>query len=173
MRTSPAPVMEMPTSPVPTPLISRLRRMTTSEAPAAMLMAFVPDTSTPAMPEVPSRMIDFVIVTAPKPPGSSVSISPLAAVLEIAPAKVLHGAVRLHGLASSPTPDTHVRVAYACARGAKNTQTANTAKALRANLVSFISFLLTTPLLTTHLPETKIAQNGQIAPQEVRINVTD
>jgi hypothetical protein len=88
----------------------------------------------------------FVIVTAPNPPGSKQLISPPAAVLEIAPAKVLHGAVRLHGLASSPTPDTHVRVAYACASGAKNTQTANTAKALRANLVSFISFLLTTPL---------------------------
>src|SRR4030095_8731495 len=35
------------------------------------------------------------------------------AVLEIAPANVLHGAVRLHGLTSSPTPDTHVRVACA------------------------------------------------------------
>jgi len=36
------------------------------------------------------------------------------AVFEMAPAKVLHGAVRLHGLASSPTPDTHVRFC-ACA----------------------------------------------------------
>ena len=27
-------------------------------------------------------------------------------------AKVLHGAVRLHGLASSPTPETQVRVAW-------------------------------------------------------------
>ena len=33
-------------------------------------------------------------------------------VLEIAPAQVLHGAVRLHGLTSSPTPETHVRVAW-------------------------------------------------------------
>src|SRR5580704_1539866 len=33
----------------------------------------------------------------------------------MAPAKVLHGAVRLHGLASSPTPETQVRVACACA----------------------------------------------------------
>src|SRR5215471_2707949 len=40
---------------------------------------------------------------------------PPGAVFEIAPAKVLHGAVRLHGLASSPTPETHVRVAWACA----------------------------------------------------------
>jgi hypothetical protein len=31
----------------------------------------------------------------------------------MAPAKVLQGAVRLHGLASLPTPDTHVRVACA------------------------------------------------------------
>ena len=38
---------------------------------------------------------------------------PLMKVLEMAPAKVLHGAVRLQGLASSPTPDTQVRVACA------------------------------------------------------------
>jgi hypothetical protein len=36
--------------------------------------------------------------------------------LLIAPANVLHGAVRLHGLASFPTPDTHVRVACAVRR---------------------------------------------------------
>jgi hypothetical protein len=36
-------------------------------------------------------------------------------VFEIAPAKVLQGAVRLHGLRSSPTPETQVRVAWACA----------------------------------------------------------
>src|SRR4051812_36123228 len=58
---------------------------------------------------------DLLIVTAPKPPGSRQLISPPAAVFEIAPAKVLQGAVRLHGLASSPTPETHVRVAWACA----------------------------------------------------------
>src|SRR3954468_3047742 len=58
---------------------------------------------------------DFVIVTAPKPPGSRTLISPPAAVLEMAPAKVLQGAVRLHGLTSSPTPDTQVRVAWALA----------------------------------------------------------
>jgi hypothetical protein len=33
----------------------------------------------------------------------------------MAPAKVLQGAVRLQGLASSPTPETHVRDACACA----------------------------------------------------------
>ncbi|MGH6615015.1 hypothetical protein [Sphingomonas sp.] len=59
--------------------------------------------------------IDLVIVTVPKPPGSRQLISPPAAVLEMEPAKVLHGAVRLQGLASSPTPDTQVRVACAAA----------------------------------------------------------
>src|ERR1043166_6478673 len=43
---------------------------------------------------------------------------PAVAVLEIAPAKVLQGAVRLHGSASLPTPDTQVRVACAWAGAA-------------------------------------------------------
>src|SRR5262245_50199981 len=85
-------------------------------------------------------VIAFVIVTTPNPPGSKQLISPPAAVFEIAPAKVLHGAVRLHGLTSSPTPDTHVRDC-ACASAAKNPQAANTNKALRNGLVSFIGFL--------------------------------
>jgi hypothetical protein len=67
-----------------------------------------------------SIVIDFVIVTAPNPPGSRQLISPLRAVLEMAPAKVLHGAVRLHGLTSSPTPETQVRVACAWAGTASN-----------------------------------------------------
>ena len=54
-------------------------------------------------------------ITAPKPPESRQLISPKAAVFEIAPAKVLQGAVRLQGLASSPTPDTQVRLACALA----------------------------------------------------------
>src|ERR1700739_2718650 len=78
-------------------------------------MPFVPDTSTPASMWSERMVSDLVIVRAPKPPGSSTLISAAAAVFEIAPAKVLYGAVRLHGLASSPTPDTHVRVACACA----------------------------------------------------------
>jgi len=79
-----------------------------------MTMPLVPATRTPPVPTPSSEMvIALVMVTAPKPPGSSTLISPLAAVLEIAPAKVLHGAVRLHGLASSPTPETQVRVAWA------------------------------------------------------------
>ena len=77
------------------------------------IMAFVPETSTP--PTKPSHLIviDLVMVTPPKPPESRQLISPSAAVFEIVPGKVLHGAVRLHGFASSPTPDTHVRVAWA------------------------------------------------------------
>src|SRR5205085_1782350 len=44
---------------------------------------------------------------------STALISPPAAVLLIAPASVLQGAVREHGFTSSPTPETHVRVASA------------------------------------------------------------
>src|SRR5580700_10987178 len=101
------------------PLIRMLRMITTSVAPAATLIPLVPDTRTEATwPPPPSSVSAFVIVTAPKPPGSSASISPPAAVFEIAPAQVLQGAVRLQGLASSPTPDTHVRVACALAGAA-------------------------------------------------------
>src|ERR1700719_72053 len=78
-----------------------------------MTMPLVPDTSTPASKPTELIVIDLVIVTAPKPPGSRQLISPAAAVLEIAPAKVLHGAVRLQGSASLPTPDTQVLVACA------------------------------------------------------------
>ena len=83
---------------------------------AAIVIALVPETRVEATwPPPPSSVIDLVIVNAPKPPGSSASISPPAAVFEMAPAQVLHGAVRLHGLASLPTPETQVRVACAWA----------------------------------------------------------
>src|SRR5262249_50488038 len=62
-----------------------------------------------------SMVIDLVVVPPPKPAGPRQLISPFTAVFEMAPAKVLHGAVRLHGFASSPTPETQVRVACACA----------------------------------------------------------
>src|SRR5213082_1565396 len=101
--------------PVPRPLMSRPRRVTWSVAPALTVIAGVPETSTPAVTPSQAIVIAFVIVTPPKPPGSRQLISPPAAVFEIAPANVLHGAVRLHGLASSPTPDTQVRVACALA----------------------------------------------------------
>src|SRR5207248_11550798 len=87
------------------------RRVTTSLTPAEMFIPSEPLVRTPARTCEPSMVIDFVIVTAPKPPESSTSISPAAAVLLMAPANVLHGAVREHGLASSPTPETQVRVA--------------------------------------------------------------
>src|SRR5262249_41744503 len=101
-----------PINPVPTPSMSSPRRMTTIPLPL-MLMALVPAAKTPAKVSEQSIVIDLVMVTAPNPPGSRQLMMPLAAVLEIAPAKVLHGTVRLHGLASSPTPDTQVRVAWA------------------------------------------------------------
>ncbi len=90
----------------------RFLRMTTSPEPALMVMPLVELAEIPAIPdEDPSRRMDLVIVTVPNPPGSRVLISPAADVLLIAPANVLQGAVRLHGLTSSPTPDTQVRVA--------------------------------------------------------------
>src|SRR3569833_37921 len=60
-----------------------------------------------------SMVMVLLIVTSPYPAGSISLISPPAAVLLIAPARVLHVAVRLHGLASSPVPETHVRDACA------------------------------------------------------------
>src|SRR6185437_6513162 len=105
-----------PLMPVPIPLIRRWGRMTTSFGPAWTTIPFVPLTNTDATWPPPSIVIGLVIVTAPYPAGSRASISPAAAVLEIAPANVLHGAVRLHGLASSPTPETQVRLACAVAR---------------------------------------------------------
>src|SRR6266852_8900352 len=96
---------------------------TTIPAPLT-LIPVVPAASIEAMQQA-SMVIDLVIVTEPKPPGSSASISPPTAVFEMAPAKVLQGAVRLHGLASSPTPDTQVRVACAWASELQNRQTAN------------------------------------------------
>ena len=57
------------------------------------MMAFVPLTSTPASVFLQSMVMDLVMVTPPKPPGSIQLISPLTAVFEIAPANVLQGAV--------------------------------------------------------------------------------
>src|SRR5690349_23846960 len=106
----------MPARPEPMPLIFRFRSVTTSGQVLVVLvtlttMPFVPDTSTDANIPPPSMVIGLVMVTAPYGPGSITLISPQSAVFEIAPANVLHGAVRLQGLASSPTPETHVRVA--------------------------------------------------------------
>src|SRR5215218_6517527 len=100
----------MPLSPLPAPLIERLRRTILSFTPALMVTPFTREARTPASVPSPLMVMDLVMVTAPKPPGSRAEISPPAEVLERAPAKVLQGAVRLHGLASLPTPETQVRV---------------------------------------------------------------
>src|SRR6266566_9178348 len=106
-------------------------------------MPLVPDTRTEATcPSPPSMVMDLVMVSAPKPPGSRASISPPTAVLEIAPAKVLHGAVRLQGLTSSPTPDTQVRVACAWAMDAKASVKIAIASTLIVNRNLFIWSLL-------------------------------
>jgi len=85
--------------------------MVTSMPAALMMMPVVPLARIDANVPVASIVSDLVIVTVPKPPGSRTSISPPSAVFTIAPANVLHGAVRLPGSASLPVPDTHVRVA--------------------------------------------------------------
>src|SRR5205807_9891464 len=87
-------------------------------------------------------VIALVMVTVPKPPGSRQLISPFVAVLEIAPAKVLQGAVRLHGLTSSPTPDTHVRDAWAWAVETKANAKIAIARTLIMNRNLFIWSLL-------------------------------
>src|SRR5687767_7012673 len=109
----------MPTRPVPNPSMSRPRKTTLLVVVALMTMALVPDTSTPASNPSDEMVMDLVIVTPPKPPGSRTLISPPVAVFEMAPANVLQGAVRLQGLASSPTPETQVRVACAWASEAQ------------------------------------------------------
>src|SRR2546423_550619 len=100
---------------VPDPSMRRLRKTTLRPVPEVILtmIPFTPEESMLASVPLPSMVIGLVMVTAPNPPGSSASMMPPDAVLEMAPANVLHGAVRLHGLASSPTPETHVRVACA------------------------------------------------------------
>src|SRR5205823_7623899 len=111
-----------PFRPFVAPLIERFRSVTTAVgglAASLMIIPLVRLARTQANVAQPSIVIPFVIVTAPKPPESIQSISPPAAVFEIAPAKVLQGAVRLHGLTSSPTPETHVRFAWAWAIEAK------------------------------------------------------
>src|SRR5678815_1469936 len=105
----------IPLIPLQNPLMEMPRIVTTSVLDALIMIPFTSDARIEAKVPLPSSVIDLVIVTAPKPPGSNASISPHAAVLEMAPAQVLQGAVRLQGLASSPTPDTHVREAWAWA----------------------------------------------------------
>src|ERR1044072_6902010 len=107
--------MLIPLIPLQNPFMEIPLMVTTSVAAALITIPFTRDARIEANVPLPSSVIDLVIVTAPKPPGSRASISPQAAALEMAPAQVLQGAVRLQGLASSPTPDTHVRGAGAWA----------------------------------------------------------
>jgi len=109
--------------------------LTVAPAPL-MMMPLVLSARIPAWVPAPSMVIDLVMVTAPKPPGSMTLISPPVAVFEIAPANVLHGAVRLHGLASSPTPETQVRVACAFATEANATTEAAARKGLKMLMVA-------------------------------------
>ena len=112
----------MPLTPMlgPLPSMRMLRRTTFRPVPDVMftMIPLTPEERMLASVPFPSSVIGFVMVTAPNPPGSSASMMPPEAVFEIAPAHVLHGAVRLHGLTSSPTPETHVRVAWPCAANA-------------------------------------------------------
>src|SRR5215813_5034891 len=114
-----------------------------------MTMPLVPDTRTPASKPTEVMLIDFVMVTAPKPPGSRTLISPPGAVLEMAPANVLQGAVRLQGLASSPTPDTQVRGACACANEATVKVKTTTAKAFKVLRNLRIDILLIAKVMVT------------------------
>src|SRR5436305_5932771 len=134
--------MFTPRIPLQAPLIERPRSVTTLVLSALIMTPVVSEARIPARVPVPSMVIDLVIVTAPKPPGSRASISPQSAVLEIAPAKVLQGAVRLQGLASSPTPDTQVRVACAWANEANANVKIAIANILIVNRNLFIWSLL-------------------------------
>src|SRR5215213_400699 len=130
------------------PLMSRLRRITTSEAAALTVTPVVLDASTPERSGVPSIVMDLLMVTVPNAPGSRTLISPPAAVLRMAPANVLQGAVRLQGSASLPTPDTQVRVACPQAAGpARPSATASVRmwviRKTRLPLASSMRFLLT------------------------------
>src|SRR6185369_2619506 len=136
MVTLPPPTICTPLRPVPRPSISRPSRTTLSGEAALTTMPFVPETSTPASIGSDRIVIDLVMVTAPKQHGSRPLISPWAAVFEIATANVLHGAVRLHGLASSPTPETQVRVACAFATEANATTEAAARKGLKMLMVA-------------------------------------
>src|ERR1044072_3006905 len=104
----------MPVVPVPAPLMSS-PSSTTSAAALLTIIPVVPAARMPPITPLHRIVMDLVMLTAPKPAESRQLISPEVAVFEIAPGKVLHGAVRLHGLTSSPTPETQVRVACACA----------------------------------------------------------
>src|SRR3954466_6431948 len=98
-------------------------------------MPFWPGARTLACVPAPLMVIALVMVTVPNPPGSSTSISPPAAVFDMAPANVLHGAVRLHGLTSSPVPETQVRVAWANTSGTPDASIGLSTRAATASIL--------------------------------------
>src|ERR1700689_2251529 len=76
-----------------------------------MTMPLVPDEGIMPTPPaaLPKMGIALVMVTGPKSPGSSTSISPAAVVWASAAAKVRQGDIRAHGLESLPkAPETKV-----------------------------------------------------------------
>src|SRR3954451_9363778 len=133
--------------------MSMARSTTLSVEVPLMMTPWTPEERT--LPSVPvqSMVIDFVIVTAPNPPGSRQLMMPGLAVFEIAPANVLHGAVRLQGLASSPTPETQVRVA--CAEAGETNDNADTAPAINAPKI--MRFMRTSLCLRGGDPYTQVA----------------
>src|SRR5258708_4823022 len=114
-----------------------------------MVMPLAPATTIPPNVPLQSIVIDLLIVRLPKPPGSIQLISPLVSVWEIAAAKVLQGAERLHPnevLLSSPTPDTQVRVAWALA-GADSTTGAKNPSKVKSAMRRMISSSLCAEVL--------------------------
>ena len=114
------------------PKISSPRRTTSSLGPALTTTPLTAALVCPSVTPVKSIEIAVVLSSVPKAPWSIALISPPAAVLLMVPAKVLHGAVREHGLASSPTPETYVRVAWAFADGARIAAPPSSAAAVSA-----------------------------------------
>jgi hypothetical protein len=84
------------------------RILTTPVAPALMVMPYVLEARMLASVPRASIVMERVMRSDPNPAGSNAPISPPVVVFENAPAKVLQGASRVHGFASSPTPETHV-----------------------------------------------------------------
>src|SRR5260370_2730560 len=113
-----------------------------------MPLELTPVATIPANDSPPSMVRDLSIITVPKPPASRTSISPPGLVFVLAPAKVLHGLVRLQGLASSPTAETQVRftVALIAQRGARK-------KPRRAAhlVIHFCLFIMNTPFRSRFL----------------------
>src|SRR5437763_6314085 len=119
-------------------------------------------------------VIDFVIVTAPNPPGSRQLMMPGLAVFEIAPANVLQGAVRLHGLASSPTPETQVRVACAWASAQQAKRSTRTVSTFTDSLFIKSSLLQKVDQFdTTLLPRGRQCSGGIVGvPIGTRVSAT-